>query len=249
VNTARILANMSSSTIDPKDFDRRQALLDEALELVRGTEFAGTMFLCLTNLAELAFDRNDHRQAASVLRESLALSTTHGWNWQLARDLAHVAWLAFVTGQHVPAAQLLATQDVLRTRVGMPAAPDERARDDQTAAALRVALKAEQFRTVWAAGQSLPIENAITMAYAILTRAEASGAPSVGTPPRAPYGLTAREVDVLRLLQDGLTDREIAERLFISPHTVMRHVAGVLGKLGVNSRTAAATLAVREGIV
>jgi DNA-binding NarL/FixJ family response regulator len=53
---------------------------------------------------------------------------------------------------------------------------------------------------------------------------------------------------VLRLLVEGLSDREIAERLYISPHTVMRHVAGILGKLDVPSRTAAATWAVRNDI-
>ncbi|MGH9172833.1 MAG: response regulator transcription factor, partial [Vicinamibacterales bacterium] len=64
----------------------------------------------------------------------------------------------------------------------------------------------------------------------------------------SPYGLSPRELDVLRLIVEGKTDREIAEALFISHRTVMRHVTGVLNKLGVNSRTAAATLAVREGI-
>jgi DNA-binding NarL/FixJ family response regulator len=70
-----------------------------------------------------------------------------------------------------------------------------------------------------------------------------------GGQPRAAYGLTPREVEVLRLIIEGLSDREIAERLFISHRTVMHHVTNILNKLGVNSRTAAATLAVREGIV
>jgi DNA-binding CsgD family transcriptional regulator len=64
-----------------------------------------------------------------------------------------------------------------------------------------------------------------------------------------PYGLSPRELDVLRLIIEGKTDREIAAALFISHRTVMRHVTGVLNKLGVSSRTAAATLAVRNGIL
>jgi DNA-binding CsgD family transcriptional regulator len=68
------------------------------------------------------------------------------------------------------------------------------------------------------------------------------------TLPREPI-LSPRELDVLRHLVEGKSDREIAAALFISPRTVMRHVAGILTKLNVPSRTAAATLAVREAIV
>lgn len=62
------------------------------------------------------------------------------------------------------------------------------------------------------------------------------------------WDLTPRERDVLRLLADGLTNREIAERLVVSHHTVHRHVTNVLRKLGLSSRTAAAARAVRAGL-
>jgi DNA-binding NarL/FixJ family response regulator len=64
----------------------------------------------------------------------------------------------------------------------------------------------------------------------------------------APAGLTAREQQVLILLADGLADREIAQRLFISERTVHHHVSAVLSKIGVTSRTAAAREAARMGI-
>jgi DNA-binding CsgD family transcriptional regulator len=63
-----------------------------------------------------------------------------------------------------------------------------------------------------------------------------------------PYNLTPRELDVLRHVVHGMSDREIADHLSISHHTVMRHVSHILGKLGVDSRTAAATIAVREAL-
>jgi DNA-binding CsgD family transcriptional regulator len=64
----------------------------------------------------------------------------------------------------------------------------------------------------------------------------------------APAGLTAREKEVLALLAEGLTDREIARRLFISERTVSHHVSAVLAKIGVSTRTAAAREAARLGV-
>jgi len=64
----------------------------------------------------------------------------------------------------------------------------------------------------------------------------------------APAGLTAREQEVLALLSEGLPDREISRRLFISERTVHHHVSAVLSKIGVSSRTAAAREAARMGI-
>jgi DNA-binding CsgD family transcriptional regulator len=64
-------------------------------------------------------------------------------------------------------------------------------------------------------------------------------------PPR-PAGLTAREVDVLRHLAAGKTNREIAAELVISEHTVGRHVQNTFTKLGVSSRAAAAAFAVEH---
>ena len=63
------------------------------------------------------------------------------------------------------------------------------------------------------------------------------------------FGLTPRELDVLRLLVEGRSDREIGEALFIGTRTVQTHVANVFAKLGVNARAEAAAVAVRRGLV
>jgi len=62
-------------------------------------------------------------------------------------------------------------------------------------------------------------------------------------------GLTPRELDVLRLLVEGRSDREIGEALFIGTRTVQTHVANLFAKLGVNARAEAAAVAVRRGLV
>jgi DNA-binding NarL/FixJ family response regulator len=61
--------------------------------------------------------------------------------------------------------------------------------------------------------------------------------------------LTRRERDVLQAIADGLSDKQIADRLYVSPKTVRNHVAGLLDKLGVDSRLQALVLAIRHGIV
>jgi ATP/maltotriose-dependent transcriptional regulator MalT len=63
-----------------------------------------------------------------------------------------------------------------------------------------------------------------------------------------PAGLTNRQLDVLEALCDGLSDAEIATRLFISPRTANHHVSAILGKLGVQSRTEAISVAYKLGI-
>jgi HD-GYP domain-containing protein (c-di-GMP phosphodiesterase class II) len=66
---------------------------------------------------------------------------------------------------------------------------------------------------------------------------------------RRPAGLTDRQIDVLRLVADGLSNRAIAERLVISPRTAEHHVQDVYAKLGVSSRAAAALLAMEHGLL
>ena len=79
-------------------------------------------------------------------------------------------------------------------------------------------------------------------------RAAAEVMPEDARPPDD-HGLTAREREVLALLVEGHTNRRIAETLFISESTAGVHVSNILGKLGVASRTEAATVAARLGLV
>jgi DNA-binding NarL/FixJ family response regulator len=70
----------------------------------------------------------------------------------------------------------------------------------------------------------------------------------VGLPPAPARELSARELEVLRLIARGLENMEIAEALMISPRTAKNHVSNILGKLGVSSRVQAAIYAVRGGL-
>jgi DNA-binding NarL/FixJ family response regulator len=92
---------------------------------------------------------------------------------------------------------------------------------------------------VWQAGRGMVVDEVLAQ---VLT------APSSPVAVRAPGGLSAREMDVARLMVDGKTNHEIARELVISERTVARHVEHVLAKLGAPSRTAAASAILRAGI-
>ncbi len=69
---------------------------------------------------------------------------------------------------------------------------------------------------------------------------------TTASPPTYPAGLTGREVEVLRLLADGLTDLQIAEKLVLSPRTVHAHISSIYNKLDVTSRSAATRYAMEH---
>jgi DNA-binding CsgD family transcriptional regulator len=85
------------------------------------------------------------------------------------------------------------------------------------------------------------------MPASILT--EPSATSPVSKASTSPGGLTAREVEVLRLVAQGLTDTQVAEQLVISPHTVNAHLKAIYGKIGVSSRSAATRYAVEEHLM
>jgi DNA-binding NarL/FixJ family response regulator len=63
------------------------------------------------------------------------------------------------------------------------------------------------------------------------------------------YGLTPRQLEVLKIVAEGVSDREIASRLGITPYAVDQHIRAILEKLGATSRTGAAVKAFREGLI
>jgi DNA-binding CsgD family transcriptional regulator/membrane protein implicated in regulation of membrane protease activity len=99
-------------------------------------------------------------------------------------------------------------------------------------------------------GQVVPAEREVEVVgmdgLAALVRPVAPAAPPVEG--RSPFGLSAREIEVLQLIAAGLSNAEIAERLVVSPRTVHHHVSHIFDKMGVNSRVDAARIAIREGI-
>jgi LuxR family transcriptional regulator, maltose regulon positive regulatory protein len=128
--------------------------------------------------------------------------------------------------------------EAARVRLELAAALKALKRDGQARREIETALA--QFQELGADGET-------ERAAALLRELRTTTAPSelAGTP----LGdLTARELEVLGLVATGLTNHEIARRLVLSDHTVNRHVANILRKLGLPSRAAASSLAGRYGL-
>jgi DNA-binding NarL/FixJ family response regulator len=71
----------------------------------------------------------------------------------------------------------------------------------------------------------------------------------VSSTPEHPGGLSPREVEVLGLVAEGLTNAQVAQRLFVSPRTVQRHLNSIYHKLGVSSRAVATRFAIEHGLL
>ena len=95
--------------------------------------------------------------------------------------------------------------------------------------------------------QAMHMRPALERALAL--RTDAPGVRAHGAAPLDPGGLSVREVEVLRLVADGKSNRAIAEELVISPNTVIRHVSNILDKTGAANRAEAAVYAARHGLV
>ena len=109
---------------------------------------------------------------------------------------------------------------------------------------------AKAFEAEYAAGRTLDLIRAAHQALPGMQAGRAGGPacePGAGSPGAASV-LTPREREVLRLVAQGLSNPDIARRLFLSEHTVHRHLANILRKLGLSSRTAAAAWAARAGL-
>jgi non-specific serine/threonine protein kinase len=194
----------------------------------------------------LARIRGDLVDAIARYREGLDLARANGDRWLAALVLAGVADVVLARGDPERAACLLGTVASLEEGIGGSFLAFDRANHARTANAARAALGEAAFAAAWAAGRALARDPDALAALAFVS--DPPAAPAVGTAPAA-FGLSKREREVLALLARRLTDKEIAEALFVSPHTVARHTANLFAKLGVANRREAAALAARHGLV
>jgi DNA-binding CsgD family transcriptional regulator len=179
----------------------------------------------------------------------------------IASSLEGLAGVAQGQGQPLSAARLYGAAAALRNAIGAPLPPTDRVSYERMVDNLRVQLDAATFEAAWAEGQAFTLEQAIAAAEQVNVREQipptSQSSTSVAPPtfPQAPAsrgnpsGLTAREIEVLRLVTLGLTSTQIAEQLMISPRTADAHLRSIYSKLGVTSRSAATRSAIEHKLV
>jgi predicted ATPase/DNA-binding CsgD family transcriptional regulator len=242
----------------------------EALSYLREIDARPEIARSLAGLGRIAIEQWDLTSARLHLTESLRLSYASGSRIGLARGLEVLARLAVMEGKPAVGVQLAGAVTALRDQAHLPPMPGARTQHFLDAAA---PLGEHAVARLWAEGAALTPDDAVRLAlgeegngscllpHAAFVPAGPPGPvpfhgtapardPAVhaagGTPPPSSgpaSALTVREQEVVALLAAGLSNRDIARQLFISPATAARHVANILGKLGFTSRSQVAAWA------
>jgi DNA-binding CsgD family transcriptional regulator len=139
-----------------------------------------------------------------------------------------LAVLGTNSDQHLSAARLLGAAEALRQRIGAARFTIYAADYDANVTLLRNSLGKAEFDTAWSEGAALSAEEAL--AYAQRGRGERK------RPASGWQSLTPTELDVVQLVKTGLSNTDVATRLFVSPRTVQTHLTHVYAKLGMTSR-------------
>ena len=195
--------------------------------------------LALTARARVAIADGQHDLAENHAHEALARGAVVEAYLGVPDLLECLACLAGTADSCSEAARLFGAADAIRQRSGEVRFKIYDSEYETSLASVREALGDSDFDVAWAEGASLAIEEAI--AYAQRGRG-ARRRPSSGW-----ASLTPTELDVVRLVSEGLGNKDIAARLFVSHRTVQTHLTHVYTKLGLTSRVQLAQEAARHG--
>ncbi|HEX5506477.1 MAG TPA: LuxR family transcriptional regulator [Thermomicrobiales bacterium] len=231
-------------------FAAARPLVEESLAIARDLGERRRIGQRLHLLGEVALALGDLPAARRHYQEALVICREIGARLYISRILDGLAGLAAAEDRPARAARLFGAASALRDTVGTgaPLPHVNEAFYERIQARARAALDEATFAAAWAAGRLLTPEEALAApdepADGAPPDPQGHGgarapAPPASSPGAAPAGLTPREVDVLRLVAEGLTDGQVAARLFVSPRTVNAHLRAIYGKLGVASRSAA----------
>ena len=218
------------------ELDAGERFGEEALRV--GREAGSTTWppYALFVLASLAHERGEVPRAGALYREAIDLAWEHHDRLCVRMALPGLAGLATLEGDPVRALRLAGAASALEENVGIWAFPPIRDRHERWLAAAREAVDADTWTAALAAGRALPLDDAVGYA---LEPATTVGEPAARAQDEPGDPLSAREREVLQLIAQGRTNREIAQSLFVTEHTVKYHVTSLFNRLNVTSRAEA----------
>jgi predicted ATPase/DNA-binding CsgD family transcriptional regulator len=225
------------------DHRHARSLAERGLALCRETGDRHGTSIALLTLAGAAQAERDYERARELFEEGLSVSVKLGNEADIVHCLEGLASVAGEEGRIVHAARLWGAAESLLEKIEAvyTYVPDRSINRSQIAARSRIDETA--WGTAWAEGRAMTPEQAIEYAQ------EEEPAPDPAAPEPYPAGLSAREVDVLRLVATGLTNAEVAERLYLSSRTVDWHMGSIYRKLEIHSRAEATRFAAEHGLL
>jgi ATP/maltotriose-dependent transcriptional regulator MalT len=237
------------------DYERATVLIEEAVDLARERRrgFMGLLSRPLDNLGWAALLGGELGRARVQFGENLTLFKELGDKATLLMSLEGLACVAGAGGETLRAARLFGAAETLMDAMSYRLVPQERAVLEPYRASVRSRLEEAAWEEAVAEGRTMGLDQAI--GYALSDeRLSTSQSPTRPQPPVSsttehPGGLTSREVEVLVLVAEGLTNAQVANELFLSPRTIQRHLNSIYHKLGVSSRTAATRFAIEHDLL
>jgi predicted ATPase/DNA-binding CsgD family transcriptional regulator len=214
-------------------FDESRGVLERAVSVASGLGMPRVVAEALEQQARLAAD-DDPDRAVDLHHQALAIRVEHGLRTFHVDSLDALAVLGARAEPTSGAVRVLAASDRAREAMSYPRDPGQQAAHDTAVSGLRDALGDRAFAEASAEGDRLSLDEAV----AYVRRAR-------GTRRRPSTGwdsLTPTELEVVRLVVDGLSNPEIGRRLFMSRGTVKAHLSHIYAKLGVANRTELAAL-------
>jgi predicted ATPase/DNA-binding CsgD family transcriptional regulator len=226
-----------------------EELMEQALAVATEVGFAKIRIRALGALASISYGKGDLAASRQQAETALALARDVGDKLELCGILVLLGRVAADQGDRLEDALLLDTAVAthVTTRVNSPA-PHINALLEQRAALRRTLGQIEVDRAV-ARGQALSLAEVV--AEVLSTQAPASGESSAEVRVREaaiPDRLTARELEVLRLVASGRSNREVAQELVLSVRTVERHINNLYAKIGAHGKADATAYAFRHGL-
>jgi predicted ATPase/DNA-binding CsgD family transcriptional regulator len=241
------LHNLAVAAYREGNLGLARPLCEESLAIFRRLDVRGAMAEVLASLGPILDAAGEPELALAALTEALELASRVGPGKVVAASLEGIAKVAAGQTQELAAVELAGSAAALRAQIAVPVPPNWRADLEQTLATTRATLGEEAFAIAWEQGHERSLPEVITAATEVRVAPTTPVTQSASVwQSEHPAGLSARELDVLRLLVTGKTDREIADTLFISRRTASKHVSAILVKLDVASRAEAAVFAVQH---